>query len=63
MKVAQLVKITKFTETHHAIMLSFYVSLRSNKEARGSVVGLGTMLQAGRWPVRVPDEVDFFQLT
>jgi hypothetical protein len=28
--------------------------------ARGSVVGWGTMLQAGRSPVRVPDEVDFF---
>jgi hypothetical protein len=25
---------------------------------RGSVVGWGTMLQAGRSPVRVPDEVD-----
>jgi hypothetical protein len=21
--------------------------------------GVGTMLQAGRWPVRVPDEVNF----
>jgi hypothetical protein len=29
---------------------------------RGSVVGWGTMLQAGRSPVRVPDEVDFFYL-
>jgi hypothetical protein len=29
---------------------------------RGSVVGRGTMLQAGRSPVRVPDEVDFFNL-
>jgi hypothetical protein len=28
--------------------------------ARGSVVGGGTRLQAGRSPVRVPDEVDFF---
>jgi hypothetical protein len=27
--------------------------------ARGSVVDWGTMLQAGRSPVRVPDEVDF----
>jgi hypothetical protein len=33
-----------------------------NCEARGSVVGLGTMLQAGRSPVRVPDEMDFFYL-
>jgi hypothetical protein len=30
--------------------------------ARGSVVGWGTMLQAVRSPVRVPDEVDFFNL-
>jgi hypothetical protein len=30
--------------------------------ARGSVVGSGTMLQAGMSPVRVPDEVDFFNL-
>jgi hypothetical protein len=29
---------------------------------RGSVVGWRTMLQAGRSPVRVPDEVDFFNL-
>jgi hypothetical protein len=29
----------------------------------GSVVGWGTLLQAGRSPVRVPDEVDFFNLT
>jgi hypothetical protein len=27
--------------------------------ARGSVVGRGTVLQAGRSPVRVPAEVDF----
>jgi hypothetical protein len=30
--------------------------------ARGSVVGWGTTLQAGRSPVRVPAEVDFFNL-
>jgi hypothetical protein len=30
--------------------------------ARGCVVGWGTMLQAGRSPVRVPDVVDFFNL-
>jgi hypothetical protein len=30
--------------------------------ARGSVVGFGTMLQTERSPVRVPDEVDFFNL-
>jgi hypothetical protein len=31
--------------------------------AGSSVVGSGTMLQAGRSPVRVPDEVDFFNLS
>jgi hypothetical protein len=36
--------------------------LHLKKGARGSVVGWGTMLQAGRSPVRVPDEVDFFNL-
>jgi hypothetical protein len=30
--------------------------------ARGSVVGWGTILQAEKSPVRVPDEVDFFNL-
>jgi hypothetical protein len=30
--------------------------------ARGSVVGWGTTLQAGMPPVRVPDEVDIFNL-
>jgi hypothetical protein len=29
---------------------------------RGSVVGSGTMLQDGRSPVRVPDEVNFLNL-
>jgi hypothetical protein len=28
--------------------------------ARGSIVGCGTMLQAGRSPVGVSDEVEFF---
>jgi hypothetical protein len=31
-------------------------------EARGSVVGWGTVLQAGRSPVLVPDDVDIFNL-
>jgi hypothetical protein len=31
-------------------------------EARGSAVGKGKLLQAGRSPVRVPDKVDFFNL-
>jgi hypothetical protein len=30
--------------------------------ARGSVVGWGSMLQGGRSPVRIPDEVDIFNL-
>jgi hypothetical protein len=30
--------------------------------SRGNVVGWGTMLRAGRSPVRIPDEVDFFNL-
>jgi hypothetical protein len=32
------------------------------KGARGIVAGWGTILQAGKSPVRVPDEVDFFNL-
>jgi hypothetical protein len=36
--------------------------IRSKKWARGSVVGRDTMLQAGRSPVRVPDEVDYCNL-
>jgi hypothetical protein len=44
-------------------MSSIYAAVISLKwGARGSVVGLGTILQAGRSPVRVPDEVDFFNL-
>jgi hypothetical protein len=37
------------------------VSVR--KGARGSVVGRGTILQAGRSPVRVPEGVDFFSVS
>jgi hypothetical protein len=33
-------------------------SIPKTEGARGSIVGWGTMLQAGRSPVRVPDEVD-----
>jgi hypothetical protein len=39
--------------------LFYYNNIRG---PRGSVVGWGTMLQAGRSPVRVPDEVYFFNL-
>jgi hypothetical protein len=31
----------------------------NSRGARRSEVGSGTMLQAGRSPIRVPDEVDF----
>jgi hypothetical protein len=31
--------------------------------AHGNVVGWGTMLETGRLPVRVRDEVDFFNLS
>jgi hypothetical protein len=37
-----------------------FTLLPVNGGALDSVVGWGTMLQAGRSPVRVPDEVDFF---
>jgi hypothetical protein len=30
---------------------------------RGSVVGGDTVIQAGRLPVRIPDEVDFFNIS
>jgi hypothetical protein len=41
---------------------TFSVRILYSEGARGSVVGWGTMLQAGRSPVREPDEVDFFNL-
>jgi hypothetical protein len=31
-----------------------------NYAVQGSIIGWGTMLQAGRSPVQVPDKVDFF---
>jgi hypothetical protein len=40
----------------------FVIMTRFISGARGSVVDWGTMLQAGRSPVRVPDEVDIFSL-
>jgi hypothetical protein len=39
-----------------------FYRLMNTRGARGSVVGWGTMLQAGKSPIRVPDEVDFFNL-
>jgi hypothetical protein len=52
-----------FVRTHSVVglknnLFSLYVIMG----ARGSVVGWGTMLQAGRSPVRVRDEVDLFSL-
>jgi hypothetical protein len=40
----------------------FTTTLNLKKEARGRVVGGGTMLQDGRSPVRVLDEGNFFNL-
>jgi hypothetical protein len=37
-------------------------TLRIGGGARGSVIGCGTVLQAGKSPVLVPDEADFFNL-
>jgi hypothetical protein len=42
--------------------ISYIHFLRCILGARGSVVGWCTMLQAGRSTVRVPDEVNFFDL-
>jgi hypothetical protein len=41
---------------------TLYDNIHEYMGARGSVVGWGTMLQAGRSPVRVSDEVEFFNL-
>jgi hypothetical protein len=43
-------------------MYLYIVTCISDYGARGSVVGRGTMLQAGRSLVRVPEQVDFFNL-
>jgi hypothetical protein len=45
--------------SNYYIFKEVYIHVYGCKGARGSVVGLGTMLQAGRSPVQVPDEVDF----
>jgi hypothetical protein len=46
----------------YIVYMSFNLHMVRIGGARSSVVGWGTMLQAGRSPVRVPDEVDFFNL-
>jgi hypothetical protein len=43
-------------------ILQYYEPVPGEEGSHGSVVGWGTMLQAGRSPVRVSDEVDFFNL-
>jgi hypothetical protein len=51
------------TRRPHYKYVYFVPVIRIQRGARGSVVRLGTMLQAGRSPFRVPDEVAFFQFT
>jgi hypothetical protein len=51
---------------HEVILVSLHklviIFMYAKMGARGSVVGRGTMLQAGTSPVRVPDEMDIFNL-
>jgi hypothetical protein len=56
-------------EQEYLLLTAWYIkfkeinnNIRYWVHKRGSVVGWGTMLQAGRSPVRVPDEVDFLNL-
>jgi hypothetical protein len=44
------------------ILLTEKWVLHAKEGACGSIIVQGTMLQGGRSPVRVPDEVDFFNL-
>jgi hypothetical protein len=46
----------------HSVKIIWYL-FTTVLGTRASVVGRGTMLQAERSPVRVPDEADFFQFT
>jgi hypothetical protein len=43
-------------------VITNYKRAQSEEVARVSVVDWGSVLQAGRSPVRVPDEVEFFNL-
>jgi hypothetical protein len=45
--------------TDNEMTVNLYKPIRSTLGARVSVLGLRTMLQAGRSPVPVPDEVFF----
>jgi hypothetical protein len=47
------------TNLSNLLLVIYFTMISVFRGARGSVVSSGTMLQAGRWPVRVPDEVDF----
>jgi hypothetical protein len=46
----------------HESEVSYYGVQGYDTGTRDSVVGWDTMLQAGRSPVRIPDEVDFFPI-
>jgi hypothetical protein len=59
---ANTLHLSDTTRKFRIITILLFVDLTNKPGARGSVVGWGTMLQAGRSPVRVPDEVDFFNL-
>jgi hypothetical protein len=54
--------------TDYRVLRGLPQSLKANPRtvpktgARGSVVGLGTMLQTGRSRDQIPDEVNFFNL-
>jgi hypothetical protein len=56
--VIRLSKQLKSNLDRFISILSQYI----HSGVRGSVVGWGTMLQAGRLRDRIPDEVDFFNL-
>jgi hypothetical protein len=56
-----IVAITCEPQNQQATCLIFHTII-TIQGARGSVVGLGTTLQAGRSRDRIPDEVDFFNL-
>jgi hypothetical protein len=52
----------KFQKLYIPFLLTLYLRTLYTQGARGSVVGWGTMLQAGRSPVRIQDEVDVLNL-
>jgi hypothetical protein len=60
--VSHITQLTTITTDTTFLFSVFYIGSSLLRGARGSVVGWGTMLQAGRSPVRIPEEVDFFNL-